>query len=280
MNVLYKYCDQRIVKILESLELKLPYISEVNDPLECLPFFYCPDDKSAIEARYLSAIKKRNMRPSADYKQKLNEQFEKGEIQNRLVESQRKLQKDWNQRKGCLLSVSKTAIEPVMWAHYTETHRGTVVGIDFDSIFYKNKGILMDSVKYSKKRPKINILEEPEGNVSLKSYQNAVMTKSYSWRYEKEFRTIFLVDHLERLQRHGLACLKDFNGKKTWFLRLNPKSIRKIVFGLYTEDSLKLDIRKLIERAELQHVGLYQAEESETYVLNLIGLDKIGTTNY
>jgi hypothetical protein len=42
MNVLYKYCDQKgIVKILESLELKLPYISQVNDPLECLPLFRC-----------------------------------------------------------------------------------------------------------------------------------------------------------------------------------------------------------------------------------------------
>ena len=63
MNILYKYCDQLgIVKILESLELKLPYISEVNDPLECLPFFYCPDDKSAIEARYLLALKRKKMK--------------------------------------------------------------------------------------------------------------------------------------------------------------------------------------------------------------------------
>ncbi len=139
MNVLYKYCDQvGIEKILRALELKLPYISQVNDPLECLPFFYCPNDKAAIETRYLSVLERRKMLPLADYKQKLNEQFEKGEIQNKLVESQRELQKDWNQRKGCLLSVSKTAKEPVMWAHYTETHRGAVVGIDFDSIFSPN----------------------------------------------------------------------------------------------------------------------------------------------
>ncbi len=127
----------------------------------------------------------------------------------------------------------------------------------------------MDSVTYSKKRPEINILEEPEGNVSLEAYQKAIMTKSDSWRYEKEFRTIFLVDHLEELQRQRLAHLKDFNGKKTWFLRLNPVSIREVIFGLYTNESLKSDIRKLIERQDLQHVKLYQAEESETYSLNL-----------
>ena len=76
------------------------------------------------------------------------------------------------------------------------------------------------------------------------------------------------------LEQQGLACLKDFNGKKTWFLRLNPESIREIIFGWYAEENLKLAIRKLIERPELQHVKLYQAEEkgSETYTLNLIDI--------
>ena len=124
----------------------------------------------------------------------------------------------------------------------------------------------MDPVNYSEHRPKINILPEfiPE------EFLKTLLTKSVDWSYEKEFRTIFLVDHLEILRRQGLAHLKDFNGKKTWFLRLNPESIREIIFGLYTEEGLKLAIRKLIERAELQHVKLYQAEESETYTLNLV----------
>jgi len=71
------------------------------------------------------------------------------------------------------------------------------------------------------------------------------------------------------LKKQDSTCLKDFNGKKTWFLQLNPESIREVVFGLYTEKSLKSAIRKLIEQPELKHVKLYQAEESETYTLNL-----------
>ena len=278
MNILYKYCDQLgIVKILGSLELKLPYISQVNDPLECLPVFYCPNDKSAMEAKCLCTFKRNNINPPVNWKHKLYEQFEKGEIQERLKESQRKLHKDWNQRKGCLLSVSKTAKEPVMWAHYAEIHKGAVIGIDFDNVSPDTNGppgILMNSVSYSKDRPKINILEEPEGSVSPEAFRKAVMTKSDSWGYEEEFRTIFLVDSLEIMQQQGLTHLKNFKGKKTWFLRLNPKSIREIIFGLYTEESLKSSIRKLLERAELQHVKLYQAEESETYILNLVGQNR------
>ena len=273
MNILHKYCDQLgIVKILESLELKLPYISEVNDPLECLPVFHCPNDKSAIEARYLSVCKRRNIFTSENYKQKLNEQFKTGEIQKKLTEGQRELQEEWNQRKGCLLSVSATAQNTVMWAHYTDKHKGVVIGIDFDSVFHDKTGILMEPVEYSKERPKLNILEEPEGSVSLEALNKVLMTKSDSWVYEEEYRTIFLVDYLERLQRQGLSSLKDFNGQKTWFLRLNPKSVREIIFGLYTEESLKLSMRKLIEQEELQHVKLYQAKESETYTLNLVDI--------
>ncbi len=273
MNVLYKYCNQEgIKKILETLELKLPYISHVNDPLECLPFIYCPNDKAAIEARYLSVLKRKNILPPTDYKQELDEQFEKGELQKHLVEGQQKLHKEWNQRKGCLLSVSEDAQETVMWAHYAERHKGGVIGIDFDNISPNSNrppGILMDSVSYSKDRPKINILEEPEGRVALKAFQKALMTKSVSWKYEKEFRAIFLVDELEKMQNQGLSNFRKLDDKDTWFLRLNPVSIREVIFGLYTEDSLKSYIRKLIERQDLQHVKLRQAEESETYTLNL-----------
>ncbi len=264
MNVLYKYCgSDGIKKILKKLELKLPYISQVNDPLECLPFFYCPNDKAAIEAKCLSVLKRIGISLPADYKQKP----EKGELQKTLVESARKLQIDWNQRKGCLLSVSKTAKNPVMWAHYAEKHKGAVIGIDFNSVFPNtNKvcSILMDPVKYSKHRPKINVLED-----FTAKYLNTLLTKSSEWVYEREFRTIFLVDSLEIMQQQGLSHLKDFEGKKTWFLRLNPASIREVIFGLYTSDDLKAKIRELIERPELQHVKLLQAEESETYTLNL-----------
>jgi len=268
MNVLYKYCDQLgIVKILGSLELKLPYISQVNDPLECLPFFYCPNDKAAIEARYLSALKRKNMLPSADYKQKL----ENGEIHKILEKSQRELQRDWNRRKGCLLSVSKTSQNTVMWAHYADKHKGAVIGIDFDNVSPDTNGppgILMNSVSYSKDRPKMNILSE----LVLEEFRKTLFIKSVDWRYEEEFRTIFLVDCLEKMKQQGLSNFRKINPedtKESWVLKLNPASIKEVVFGLYTDDDLKSKIWKLKERKDLQHIELLQAEESETYTLKL-----------
>ncbi len=271
MNILYKYCDQEgIVKILVSLELKLPYISEVNDPLECLPFFDCPNDKPAIEARYKAALKRKGKSLPTGYEQTLNGLYQKGEIQRGLAKSSLKCQKKLNQ-KYCLLSVSKTANNTVMWAHYADKHKGAVIGIDFDSIF-PNKGIQMDGVNYPEQRPCVNILTDFE---IPKAFLSTILNKSSKWKYEQEFRSVFIDTDLINLEQQGLVCLKEFNGKETWFLRLQPLSVREIIFGLYTEDSLKLAIKKLIERAELQHVKLYQAEESETYTLNLVEINNL-----
>jgi len=273
MNVLYKYCDQLgIVKILGTLELKLPFISEVNDPLECSPSLFCPDDKTAIEARLKSAFARENNPVPTDFKKKLDELFESGEIQKRLIEGQRETHKDWNKHKICLLSVSETEKETVMWAHYSEKHMGAAIGIDFNNLFHAF-GVQMNRVTYSEERPRINVLEEPEVDVPSDAYFKVMMTKSVSWEYEEENRTIFGVDagnySLNELQKQGLASLKDFKGKKTWFLRLNPKSIRKIIVGLYADDGLKTTIKKLIDRPELQHVQLFQVKESKTYKFDL-----------
>jgi len=259
MNVLYKYCNQLgIVKILGSLKLKLPYISEVNDPYECSAVFYCSDDKAAMGEQCLRTLKRNGISPPADWGHKLNELYETGELRKRLEEGMRDFIREWNQR-SCLLSVSKTAKEPVMWAHYAEVHKGAVIGIDFDKLFK------MNPVNYSKDRPRINLLHE----FTLENSLEIATTKSVAWSYEEEFRSVFDDTSLRDLAQKDLSCIRDFNSKKTWFLRLSPESIREVVFGLYTEESLKSAIRKLIERPELQHVKLYQAEESETYTLNL-----------
>ena len=168
-----------------------------------------------------------------------------------------------------MLSVSETAQSTVMWAHYSNEHNGTVIGIDFDNIFPK-LGLKMHLVNYSKQRPKLNIWDDFETQEFRAKYFETLSTKSIDWAYEREFRTIFEDRYLIGLEKLGLACLKNFNGEKTWFLRLNPESIREVIFGLYTEDGLKSAIQKLIKRLELQHVKLYQAEESETYTFNLV----------
>lgn len=272
MNILYKYCNQSgILKILESLELKLPYISETNDPLENSPFLYCENNVEKSKRICLSTFKRRNVTPPINWEEKLKEQIENGEYQAKLIDGFRKLEKEWNQEKTCLLSVSKTAQNTVMWAHYSDKHKGAVIGIDFNQIF-PDYGIEMSPVNYCEQRPKMNVLDYSANELLGKKIIEIVLTKSADWKYEQEFRTVFLVDDLINLEQRGLACLKDFNGKETWFLRITSKSIKVVLFGLYIEESLKLTIKNLISQSELQHVKLYQVVRSENYTFNLVEL--------
>jgi hypothetical protein len=272
MNVLYKYCDQLgAVKILGSLELKLPYISQVNDPLECKPFFDEQGGTTAMEEQCIRRFKRQGKVPSSNWRQILQEKSQKGEV-SKLRQELTKCIDDMKQ-KSCLLSVSQEARSAVMWAHYADKHKGGVIGIDFDNIFPGFR-INMERVDYSTQRPKLNIWDDYYSNEFKEKYFKTLITKSSGWDYESEFRNIFDDADLRDFEKGGLACLKDFNGKKTWFLRLNPESVREVIFGLYTEDSLKSAIEKLIKRPELQHVRLRQAEESETYILGLVDIKR------
>ncbi|MFA5240284.1 MAG: DUF2971 domain-containing protein [Phycisphaerae bacterium] len=267
MPVLYKYCDQLgIVKILGSLELKLPYISDVNDPLECLPVL---DEGtiSAMKKQCIQRFKREDKVPTGNWEQILEKKWQTGEVSNLRKEQIKRI--DDMKQKSCLLSVSQEARSTVMWAHYAEKHKGGVIGFDF-GYYFRN----MEPVRYSTQRPKLNIWDDYLSERFQKKYFKTLITKSSEWLYEKEFRNLLDDSDLMSFEKDGLVCLKDFEGRKTWFLRLNPESIREVVFGLYTEDSLKLAIGKLIERPELRHVRLYQAGESETYTLNLTEIKK------
>jgi hypothetical protein len=277
LNSLYKYCNcLGGIKILASLELKLPYISDVNDPYDCRPCYFCSEDEDKIIKRALKAFENRGMRPPNNYKEVLEIPNKKKTIQDKLIAITLDFQNEVS-GKYCLLSVSRNAKNPAMWAHYAESHQGVAIGIDFDTLFYEDDkawGIRMHEVQYPLERQRIDVLDDEE-----KIYLESLITKSNIWKYEEEYRSVLAPDSqnlndttLEELERKGLALRKDFDGKKTWFLRLNPKAIKEVVFGLYSDDSLKLTIRKLT--ASLPDVKLYQTNESETYEFNLIQLNR------
>lgn len=280
MNILYKYCDQLgIIKILGMLQLKLPRISEVNDCYECDPAFICNSDLLAFEKACLLAFKRRNTPVPNDFKELLPAKFRSDEYKARLIEGMRQAYDEW-QQKGCLLSVSGTSKNPAMWAHYADRHKGAVIGIDFDSIYSdpeKASCLKMRSVTYSDTRLEVDVLQDPLSEEGNKRLIEILMTKSNDWRYEKEFRNVFYDLMLEDLQKQGLATCREIDKNKTWFLKLNPASVKEIVFGLDTDESLKSAIKKLLVQPGLEDVRLYQAVESkESYNFDLIEQYSLG----
>jgi len=276
MNILYKYCDcQGGIKILSSLELKVPFVADVNDPYDCRPDFFCGDNKGKIKNRCLQALNNQNKIVPPDFEKHAEDLIAKNEIQNSLINASLKVL-DEKYKEYCLLSVSKSPRNPTMWAHYAEGHQGIVIGIDFDALFYDNGKIYpikMHKVDYILGRLRVDVLDD-----EIESMNKILMTKTNNWRYEEEFRTIFVpsspnIEHmtLEYLQRKSLASTRDFKGKRTWFLRLNPVAIKQVIFGLHTEESLKSVVKRLV--VHLSDVKLYQVQESKTDEFDLAELN-------
>lgn len=132
-----------------------------------------------------------------------------------------------------IISLSEENNELLMWAHYADEHKGMVIEFDFEKPFF------MDSIKevsgrksrfglsslgdffefpenvlYEKLMPvfskREDILNEDNKEFYLKKlYKNILFTKSISWQYEKEKRSVVQLQNADEM-------IFDYN-------HLNPK---------------------------------------------------------
>jgi len=223
-------------------------------------------NKKAIE----DLFKERRKSLPSDIDNKLEDREWRENLKVKLLETFRR----WKE-ENCVLCVSRTAKNPAMWAHYASSHQGVVIGIDYDAALASKNGrgpIPMRKVDYPEERQKTDILDR-----RLEKRIKIFTTKANYWKYEDEMRCIFVKEDIDAtgadfktLQKERLALLKCFKGKRTWFLRLDPLSIREVIFGLRAKERLKSAIRRLMKR--LPNAKLFQVKESETYDFDLIEL--------
>ena len=110
-------------------------------------------------------------------------------------------------RKYCILSLTRTALNPLMWSHYADSYKGMVIGIDTKKAGFENidqyvipaqKG----EVRYLKTVPKgVNAANIDNllsiGNSSLLNWQvnenllkHGFLYKMQEWTYEEEVRIV------------------------------------------------------------------------------------------
>lgn len=138
----YKFLDARFgMKTLSEKRLKISTLDDLNDPFELLPF-------------EMTSKKKR---------QALNQaRKERGRMHGMLCFSS-----NWH--------------DPVIWAHYSDKHRGLCLGFEIPS----QRG---DRVDYAPER-----LPFPE-NLGLSHATRWTYTKYRNWSYEEEIRCFTTLD--------------------------------------------------------------------------------------
>jgi len=100
-----------------------------------------------------------------------------------LRDTLRSYKKEMNEKFG-LVCFSDDWVNPLMWSHYAEKHRGICLGFDVDTR-------VLHQVRYVSDRPS---LEVPP---TLETAQGLLWTKFRDWSYEREWRAWLQLDERE-----------------------------------------------------------------------------------
>jgi hypothetical protein len=238
LMTVYKYVVADRIDVLENGRIRFTQASALNDPFDVNP---CLSDfiQGAIE--YANEKFKGEMPTEAelrDHALRITEAFKK------------RLDIDY-----LILSLAKRNNNMLMWAHYADSHRGLVFGLDENHRFFRGTGIttgLME-VEYSENRFRLPKAEEWKQDDAVLP---AFLRKSSDWSYEEELRAF---------ARSVAACQQktDPRGAAIYLLPIQKELVTEIIFGIYTPEPVKLAVVELVNRS-YPHVKLFQAKLNDS----------------
>lgn len=156
----------------------------------------------------------------------------------------------WSSTSG-VLSLTRNPLNPLMWAHYGDEHKGVVLGIDMKKAgFFDTQRCLIPaqfgSVIYSQTRPThpFPVLIEEAKPISVghthhypfgheEKLQRIFLQKPSCWSYEEEVRVVKCLSDREG----GESCSGSFNevdlgDKIIYCYRLPEGSIKEVYVGM------------------------------------------------
>ena len=134
-----------------------------------------------------------------------------------------------------IYSLSQNPLDELLWAHYSNSHRGFCIEFDKNELLNNDKIILADSVSYTDSPPEILFRDTlPKNNLNLKNKSG--FYKSNRWSYEEEFRIVTSTNEL---------------------ISYSPNSVTGIYFGLKMAEN---DKQKILDLMKHKHIDYYQIE--------------------
>ena len=138
-----------------------------------------------------------------------------------------------------------------MWAHYTDNHKGIVVGLD-ENEFIPDKENLF-TVCYDDNIVLIPITGIPDrlDRNADKLIPKIVRRKESNWSYEKEVRVYATFSEI------------DLDGYY-YYKEIPTSAIKEVYLGLRSDDTTKLIAGCLKKKAEYNHIKIYKTHKHET----------------
>lgn len=217
--ILYKYMSfDDALLTLNNRTLAFSHLEDFNDPFECTTL-----------GLYDHVISKRN--------------------------SNEVLQQKFS-RKYLITCLTKQPLNPLMWAHYADSHNGVVIGIDVNKAGLNDADkfiITADcgSVTYLSEEPKnlnrctvefLNNVENLTWGKDKEILKQALLNKMHFWKYEEEVRIVkkispyistYYIPRQRKYNFDGQVWQKIKPGfKPIYTLEINPDAFVDVTFGL------------------------------------------------
>lgn len=250
-EVLYKYrawSNPFHRKLIKDQELFLASPADFNDPFENIPIRW---DLLTYEDCFQKNLEMLSVFHKGKTKSELH-QIAKEATDSKNLWHPDKLKKEsetaihnWNQSIG-ILSLSENCMNILMWSHYSDLHKGFVVGLNTESLMDDGEFDFLKRVVYQHDYPIISGNDEMETR-----FQNKFFTKSEFWSYEDEWR--FSKSQV-----------------KNRVVKLRSSTISSIVIGCQMSKQEEQELITYVLNCTGSHVRIYRALKSaEKFELEL-----------
>ena len=184
----YRSLDGKAASFVEATvcrnELYFARPSSFNDPFDCRPSFSMEAPKARLRKYYEGVYSRQAPSMSravrrAESKSIARDPLRSPSHPDNLRDFKATYHASVTEKIG-LLCLSEVPDDLLMWSHYADSHRGVCLVFDWQAPFFAEA----QAVTYQKRRPCINPILQSRDEM----LDNALLTKSDHWRYEKEWR--------------------------------------------------------------------------------------------
>ena len=203
-----------------------------NDPWDCKPWFYVPDDH-AERVRLIQwfdrVARKSDPHPDEELRARQIDELQRNpeELRSIMAQTSEAIYADLGRRFRLCCFTTKPAC-PLMWAHYGDRHRG--ICLEFDAWREDLRSAI--KVQYRESYP-LFLLDD--GNDISPFY-----TKSADWRYEDEYRLIS--------EEEGTAFHKETLKTCDGFYQLPRNALMSVIIGALAPAEVRARIAGMVAR--------------------------------
>lgn len=265
MRLVYKYVVPKRIDVIENGRIRFTQAAALNDPFETYPCLSLFNESLKERSR---AVLKSVEKQFYDRSLVLGKFMIPKMVRDKTIQLQRDLSNDYP-----MLSLTTKRNNLLMWSHYAMAHRGFVIGLDSDHLFFHREKprrmTPLSRVKYLKTRPVLPALEECEPE---KVHEIVFLTKGEHWAYEEELRMFAQPEAAD-------LVLKGDDGFDIYLFKFPQECLKEIIFGHQMQPVLKQKVSDIVER-QYSHVELFETRLNDNdFDLDITPYGKLALRN-